>query len=112
MFGGIDPKKMQQMMKQMGIKQEEIDASRVLIEKNEGGKIVIENPSVVKIVMSGQESWQMSGDAHEEESGGFSEEDVKLVMEKTGKSESEVRNALEEVNGNIAEAIVILSDKE
>jgi len=109
MFGGIDPKKMQAMMKQMGIKQEEIDALLVVIEKNDGNKIVIENPSVVKIVMSGQESWQISGEAHEEEAGGFSEEDVMLVMEKTGKSEKEVREALEEAGGDIAQTIINLS---
>ena len=109
MFGGIDPKKMQQMMKQMGIKQEEIDASRVLIEKNDGGKIVIDNPSVVKIVMSGQESWQISGEAREESAEGFSDEDVQLVMEKTGKSEKDVRDVLGEADGDMAEAIIRLS---
>ncbi len=108
MFGGIDPKKMQAMMKQMGIKQEEIDAARVVIEKNDGGKIVIENPSVMKVVMSGQESWQISGEAREEEASGFSEEDVKLVMEKTEKSEAEVREALERT-GDIAGAIMELN---
>ena len=109
MFGGIDPKKMSAMMKQMGIKQEEIDASRVLIEKNDGGKIVIDNPSVVKIVMSGQESWQISGEAREESAEGFSDEDVQLVMEKTGKDEEEVRKILEENEGDIASAIIALS---
>ncbi|MBI2003939.1 Nascent polypeptide-associated complex protein, partial [Candidatus Pacearchaeota archaeon] len=33
MFGGIDPKKMQSMMKQMGISQIEIPAEKVIIEK-------------------------------------------------------------------------------
>ncbi len=106
MFGGIDPKKMQQVMKQMGIKQEEIDASRVIIERIDSGKIVINNPSVVKIVMQGQESWQISGEAHEEETSRFSEEDVNLVMEKTGKSDEEARKAIEEADGDIAEAIL------
>jgi|SRR3989338_4526792 len=109
MFGGIDPKKMQAMMKQMGIKQEEIDALLVVIEKNDGNKIVIENPSVVKIVMSGQESWQISGEAHEETGKDFSEEDVMLVMEKTGKDEKEVRTALEETGGDIVQTIIKLS---
>lgn len=107
-MGKIDPKKMQQMMKQMGINQEEIDALRVVIEKNDGGKIVIENPSVQKIVMQGQENWQIIGDAREEEVG-IKEEDVQLVMEKTGKDEKEVRKALEKCDGDIAEAIVRLS---
>lgn len=109
MFGGIDPKKMQAVMKQMGIKQEEIEAQRVIIEKSDG-RIIIENPNIQKIKMQGQESWQITGDAREEESSGVSESDVQLVIEKTGKSEEEVRRALEENNGDIAEAIIKLSE--
>ena len=107
-LGGLNPKKMQAMMKQLGIKQEEIEALRVIIEKADG-KIVIENPSVVKVDMQGNETWQISGEAREEEGEGFSDEDVKLVMEKTGKSEEESRKALEEVKGEVAEAIMKLS---
>jgi len=106
MFGGIDPKKLQGMMKQMGIKQEEIEAQRVIIEKSDG-KIVIENPNVQKIVMQGQESWQITGEAREES--GITEDDIKMVMEKTGASEKEAKKALEET-GDIAEAIINLSE--
>lgn len=109
MFGGIDPKKMQAMMKQMGIKQDEIDALRVVIEKNDGRQIVIDNPNVVKITMQGQDSWQITGEAHEESSG-VSEEDVRLIMEKTGKGQDEVKVALEKNEGDIAQTIVELSD--
>jgi len=105
-LGGMNPKKMQAMMKQLGIKQEEIDAQRVVIETN-SGNIVIENPSVSKVEMQGRETWQISGDVKEEESG-VSEGDVKLVAEKTGKSEEDARKALEET-GDIAEAILKLS---
>ena len=105
-LGGMNPKKMQGMMKQLGIKQEEIEASRVVIEREEGN-IVIDNPGVVKIEMQGQESWQITGSAREEEPG-ISEEDVKLVSEKSGKSEDEARKVLEETK-DIAEAIVKLS---
>ncbi len=106
MFGGIDPKKMQAMMKQMGIKQEEIEAVRVIIEKSDG-KIVIEQPNVAKITMQGQESWQITGKAREES--GISDEDVRMVAGKTGKSESEAREALENAEGDIAQAIMALS---
>jgi len=42
MFGSIDPKKIQAMMKQMGIAQEEIYADRVIIERaNNEGRIII-----------------------------------------------------------------------
>jgi nascent polypeptide-associated complex subunit alpha len=106
MMPGLDPKKMQAMMKQMGIAQEEINAKRVVIEK-EGENIIIENPNVVKIKMQGNESFQITGDVSSEEEG-ISMDDVKLVMEKTGKSEDEVISALEK-NPDIAEAIIELS---
>ena len=105
-LGGMNPKKMQAMMKQLGIKQEEIDAQRVVIERD-SGNIIIENPSVSKVEMQGRETWQISGDTKEEESG-VSEGDVKLVAEKTGKSEEDARKALEETE-DIAEAILKLS---
>ncbi len=109
MFPGINPAQMKAMMKQMGIKQEELEAERVIIETAERN-IVIEPASVQKIVMQGQESWQITGSAREEtKEAGISNEDVHLVMEKTGKREEEVRKALEETK-DIAEAIVRLSE--
>jgi len=109
--GGFDPAKMKGLMKQLGVKQQEIDAERVIIEKRDGKKILIENPGVQRITMQGQESWQITGEAHEESAEeGVSEDDVKLVMEKTGKGEKDVRKALEETDGQVAEAIVKLSE--
>jgi nascent polypeptide-associated complex subunit alpha len=108
-LGGMNPKKMAAMMKQLGIKQDEIVADRVIIEKAGGDKIIIESPSIQKIVMQGQESYQVVGEAREEGDEGVREEDVSLVVEKTGKSEEEVRKVLEEVGGEVAEAIVKLS---
>ena len=107
-LGGINPKKMQAMMKQLGINQEEIEAIRVIIEK-EDGKIVIENPSVQKIMMQGQESWQITGESREESSE-ISEEDIDLVSQKTGKSKEEALSALQGSEGDIAEAIMKLSE--
>jgi len=106
MLPGINPKQMQAVMKQMGISQAEIDALRVIIEKNDGNKIIINNPSVTKIKMQGQETFQISGDISEE--AGFSDSDVNVVMEKTGCSEKEAKKALEET-GDLAEAILKLS---
>lgn len=95
-------------MKQMGIHQEEIEADRVIIEKADG-KIIIENPSIQKIKMQGNESFQISGDLREEAAEKFSRADVELVAEKTGSSEEDARQALEETEGDIAEAIMKLS---
>ncbi|RMD65652.1 nascent polypeptide-associated complex protein [Candidatus Pacearchaeota archaeon] len=105
-LGGVSPKRMQSMLKQLGIEQEEIEAKRVIIEKADG-KIVIENPSVQRITMQGQESFQVVGEVREEK--GVSEEDIKLVQEKTGVSEESARKALEKTGGDIAEAILELS---
>jgi len=106
-LGGLNPKKMQGMLKQMGISQEEIEADRVIIEKPEGN-IIISNPSIQKIKMQGQESFQISGEISQSEPE-ITEEDIKLVAEKTDKSEEEARKALEETK-DIAEAILKLSE--
>jgi len=106
-MNNFDPKKMQGMMKQLGISQEEIEATRVTIEKGDG-KITINNPSVQKVTMQGQESFQISGDISEEET--IKKEDISLVAERTKKSKDEAKSALEATNGDIAEAILKLSE--
>ena len=98
---------MQAVMKQMGMAQEEIPASKVIIEKTDGNKTIINNPSVMKIKMQGQETFQISGDISEE--AGNSEEDIKTIVEKTSASEEKAREALEET-GDLAEAILKLSE--
>ena len=108
MFPNLDPKKMQALMRQMGINQEEIDAVRVIIEK-EDGKIIIENPNVIKIDMKGQENFQISGDVrevNEESEEDSSEEDVKILMEKCNCSEEDAINALKKSNGDLTEAMM------
>ena len=102
----IDPKKMQAVMKQMGMSQEEVDASRVVIE-NEQGRIIIDNPSVTKVKMQGQETFQISGEVREE-SNSISQEDIETIMEKTNCSEEEARKTLEKTM-DLAEAILELS---
>jgi len=109
-LGGLSPKKMQAMMKQLGMEQEEISASRVIIEKTDGKKIIVENPSVTKISMRGQESFQVSGETKEESAGPeITQEDIKTIMEKANVSEKEAKKALEESGGDLAEAILKLS---
>ena len=96
-------------MSQMGIKQEEIDALRVVIECTDK-KIIIEPANVQKIKMQGQESWQITGDAREEGAEeGIRQEDIDLVVEKTGKTKEEAEKALVDAGGDIAEAILSLS---
>ena len=112
MFPGLNPKKMQAMMKQMGIAQQQIDANRVVIESDDGN-IIIDNPSVVKINMQGQENFQISGDISEGDAEAIEEDnsasDIQTIMEKVGCIEDEARMALEKANGDLTEALLTLS---
>ena len=107
MFPGLNPKKMQAVMKQMGISQEDIDASKVIIETPDKN-IIINNPSVTKINMQGQETFQIAGESRQETKESFSEQDIQTVMEKTNKSKQEVTDFLGKNNGDIAVAITEL----
>ncbi|MGV8171292.1 MAG: nascent polypeptide-associated complex protein [Candidatus Woesearchaeota archaeon] len=118
MMPNVNPRQMEQMMRKMGIKQEEVDAEQVIIVCSDK-KIVIDNPSIQKVNMMGKESYQISGDEseesldddHEEEDVPIeiSEDDIKTVMDQTGGSEEEAKQALEDTKGNIAEAILLLT---
>ena len=114
MFPGLNPKKMQAMMKQMGIAQQEIDANRVIIEGDDGN-IIINNPSVIKINMQGQENFQISGDISEEAENpeenneNTTNDDIHTIIEKVGCIEEEAKQALEKANGDLTEALLSLS---
>ena len=109
MFGGMNPRQMQGMMKKMGISQDNILAERVIIEKKDGEKIIIDDPSITKIKMQGQISYQIAGNEHvETEKIGISKEDIETVMEKTGCTEDQAKEALKKT-GDLADAIMELS---
>ena len=102
----MNKKVMEQAMKKLGMKQEEIEATEVII-KTTSKDYVIRNPQVSKINMMGQETLQVVGKMEEMES--FSEDDVKTVMNQTNKKEEEVKAKLKENNGDIAKTIIDLS---
>ena len=109
MFPNINPKKMQAIMKQMGMAQEEIEASKVVIEKADGSKLIIREPNVVKINIQGQTSFQITGEeSGENEEVGLSEEDIQTIIIKTGCTEKQAKKTIEET-GDLAEAILKLS---
>lgn len=100
-------KQLEIAMKKMGIKTQEIDAERVTIECKDK-RIVIEDPRVTKVVMGGQETFQIVGEAHEQNpSKKFTKEDIELIMKQTGAHEEEAKRVLEET-GDIAQAIMKL----
>ncbi len=108
-MNGLDPRKINAMMKQMGIENKEIDAKRVVIE-TDNGNIIITNPSVTEINMQGNRSFQIAGDISEGEKE-IPEEDVVMVSETSKISKDKAKELLLETSGDIAEAIELANKK-
>ena len=118
--GGLNPRKMEQMMKQMGIDVEDIEAEEVIIRTDEYD-LVFDNAEVTKMDARGQETYQVIGSPEQVESGtagaisgadsdddassAIPDEDVDLVVARTGVSEDEAREALEANDGDLAAAV-------
>lgn len=106
MIPGMNPKMLKDAMKKMGVQQEQIPAIEVVI-KTENGQFVIKDPEVMKVKMMGQESLQITGEMEFVKE--VDEEDVKVVQAQTGCNKEDARKALEETDGDIAEAILRLN---
>ncbi len=105
MLPGLDPKRMQDMLKKLGMKMDNIPAKQVII-KTDSGDITIDEPEVIKTTMKDQIVFQISGSVKEQS---FSDEDVKVVMEQSGvKEEQKARGALQKSGGDIVKAIMEL----
>ena len=105
MMPGMNMGQLKKLMKDM----EQIDAKRVIIEK-EGSKLVIENPQITKLGVMGQETYQIVGHAEEvkEETPLFTDEDVTMIIEQTGADEETVKESLIKNKGDIAKTILDL----
>ncbi len=120
--GGFDPEQMEQMMKQFGIDMDDIAAERIVIETEDGGELVFNEPNVtVMNAPQGEEVYQIIGEPDEttgvededepeevesvDEDNGIPDEDVKLVAQQADASMSDARAALEDCDGDLADAV-------
>jgi len=121
----MNPRKMQQMMEQMGIDVDELDATEVVISLEDGSELVFSDPDVTKMDARGQETYQILGDPSEREGAagavengdddtesaddggdeGIPQGDVDIVVQRAGVPEDEAREALEAADGDLAAAI-------
>ena len=110
----MNPKQLRQAMKQLGIKQEDLDAEAVIIKLRDK-QIIITNPSVQRINMQGQINYQIAGQetetSLEQEPLEITEEDIETVMQQTGCTKQEAQEALEETQGDLAQAVILITDK-
>ena len=104
---GINPRDIAKAMKKMGIQQEELPATEVII-KLQDKELVISNPQVSKVNMMGQETFQITGEVSERQQSGITEEDISAVVEQTGASPEEAAEAIKKHNGDLAAAIIEL----
>ncbi len=102
---GISPKRLNQMLKQTGISVEELDDVEEVVIRRADTELVFSEPTVTIMEAQGTRVYQISGTPEEHVRTRISDDDVKLVMEKAGCSEADARAALEEANGDLADAI-------
>ena len=110
----MNPRKMRQMMDQMGIDVTEIDAEEVIIRTNDT-EYVFHDADVQRMDAQGQQTYQVVGEPDErprgDETAGddddsgtdVAEQDVEIVAQRADVPESEAREALAET-GDLAAA--------
>ncbi|MBC7086292.1 MAG: nascent polypeptide-associated complex protein [Methanomethylovorans sp.] len=107
---GINPAKMKQMMKQMGISIDEIPNVEQVIIRTPDVDIVFNDANVTVMTAQGTDTYQIVGTPERvPRKLEIPDNDVRLVAEQTGVSEVEARKALEKAKGDLAEAILSLS---
>ncbi len=111
----MNPRETKRMMQRMGMNMDAVpDVDQVII-KTSSKEITIEQPEVAILEVQGQKIYQIIGGKVAEKASqrqasqpAVSEEDVRLVADQTGKSIEEARKALEECEGDLAKAILLL----
>jgi len=122
----MDPRKMQQMMEQMGLDFEELDATEVVIRLEGGEELYFDDVDVTNMEAQGQTTYQVVGeptrreagageggadggggeDGSEGDGGGaIPDADVEIVAQRTGAGEDAAREALEAADGDLAAAV-------
>ena len=101
----MNPREQRRMMQRMGMNMDSVPDVEQVVIRTSSKEIVVEQPEVAILEMQGQKSQSTVADAPKF---AVSEEDVKLVADQTGKSVEEARNALEECEGDLAKAILLL----
>ena len=111
----INPREAKRMMQRMGMNMDAIPDVEQVIIKSSNKEITIEGPEVSILEMQGQKIFQVTGGKVTEKTSErkvaaktVPEEDVKLVADQTGKSLDKARKALEECEGDLAKAILLL----
>ncbi|HOP67665.1 MAG TPA: nascent polypeptide-associated complex protein [Methanoregulaceae archaeon] len=108
--GNVNPKKMKQMMKQMGMKVEQIEDVEKIVIHTPRGNYIFDAAEVTAMTMQGMTTYQIAGQPRfEEAEPEIPEDDVKMVAEQANVAPDAAREALVACKGDIAEAILQLT---
>ena len=124
----MNPRKMRQMMDQMGIDVTEIDAEEVII-RTDDAEYVFHDADVQRMDAQGQQTYQIvgepderprgdednadadgDGDTDADDGADVADQDVEIVAQRAGVPESEAREALAET-GDLAAAVQRLQEE-
>lgn len=111
----INPREARRMMQRMGLSMDAIPEVEQVIIKTNSKEIAIQEPEVAVLDLQGQKIFQVTGGKITEKAVErklkISDEDARLVADQTGKSLEEAKKALEECEGDLAKAILLLQSK-
>mgnify|MGYP003968745417 CR=1 FL=1 len=104
------------MMKQMGMNMNELSDIKRVILQGDNKEIVIEGPQVTSINVQGTKMYQVAGGRETERKAGATpaveaEEDILLVAQQASVNIEKARAALEESDGDLAQAIIKLQTR-
>jgi len=99
------------MMKRLGLNMSPLDVDEVIL-KTKDKEIIIQKPEVAVLEVQGQRIFQIvGGEVSEKKKLVIPDEDVQLVAQQAGVSFERARAALEQTNGDLAQAILLLSQE-
>ncbi|MFA7398672.1 MAG: nascent polypeptide-associated complex protein [Crenarchaeota archaeon] len=116
----MNPREQKRMMQRMGMNMNSVADVQQVIIRTLDKDIVIDAPEVAILQVQGQKMYQIiGGQVSEQAPSGrigtvvpakqaFSEEDIQLVADQTGKSLQRAKEALIEADGDLAKAILLL----
>jgi nascent polypeptide-associated complex subunit alpha len=109
----MNPREARRMMQRMGMNMGAMPEVEQVIFKTSTKEIIVENPEVTVMEVQGQKIFQVMGERITEKTvekaAKIPEEDVQLVATQANVSADQARAALEQTKGDLAQAILLLS---
>ena len=112
----LSPRELRRLSRRFGLTFEELEGVEEVLIKLHDKQLVIKEPHVLVMKISGQRVFQVMGEVEEipvEEKPPaieIKEKDVQLVAAQAGVSLEEARKALEATKGDLAAAIIMLQE--